>query len=216
MSLAAALVTLLIGDSITASSFEGFVSAPVGPAYADLVEAATPASNWGTPGSSSADWTAFAPTCQPGGTASVLIGTNDALGTFGIRPPTDPADYRANLELAAERLLTQAGCSRVVLMTAPRNFAFGADVASRLQGYRSEVLDLCAVEPGVECGPDLWALLGPADFAPGNIHPNGSGHAKIAAALLPVLVPAVPVPLSVGAALAALLLLSGFRRLRQR
>ena len=42
---------------------------------------------------------------------------------------------------------------------------------------------VCEEMEGVVCGPDARFLLGVEDFEEGDIHPNGSGHRKIAEAL---------------------------------
>jgi hypothetical protein len=45
------------------------------------------------------------------------------------------------------------------------------------------VARLCSQRPNVVCGPDVYDLLGPADFDGCDVHPNAAGHRKIGEAL---------------------------------
>jgi len=191
---------VLLGDSITA----GRVSQPTGPPWAALLEDALgpdfSVANVACGGTSSLDWTltrgnglcgamgfvgptiyqARALPALPAQIVTVMLGTNDATGFF--EPSRVPvATYRSAIDELVGDLLDD-GADTVVLMTPP---AYTADpiALALLTGYRGEILDVCASTPGVVCGPDVFTLLGPSDFAPGNVHPNAQGHAEIAVAV---------------------------------
>ena len=67
-------------------------------------------------------------------------------------------------------------------------------IGAAVTGYREEIGVICGDTFGVTCGPNLHELLDPTlDFEAGDIHPNTSGHAKIAAALAESIL-AVPEP----------------------
>ena len=156
-----------IGDSIT----WGFVSQPVGPAYPEMIPgevvnlaafgSSTP--NW-IPGGLYAERLAVV---APGDTVSIMLGTNDASVGLPV------ASYQTNL--AALLTLLPNGVDVILLEPTP-NFV-NAQAESMLAGYRDALRTL---------GPDVVAMpLLPEHFATGDLHPNGAGHALIAALLLP-------------------------------
>jgi lysophospholipase L1-like esterase len=220
---------VLLGDSITA----GETSAPTGPPYATLLaDSLGPGfavTNLGCGGTSSLDWTssrgsvlcggevdrpnlydALAQPQLPADLVTVLLGTNDAIG-FEESGRVDPSVYAGAIFELARDLLAD-GAAQVMLMTPPPNFA-GRAARPLLARYRSAIIALCA-KPGdaVVCGPDVYALLEPDDFAAGNIHPNESGQAKIADALHDAVLAAIPEPASAPLAVAGLAALAAARR----
>ena len=73
-----------------------------------------------------------------------------------------------------------------------RSGSFWADITDNADGTYTlvsrgrcgdAVRAICDENPRVLFGPDVRMLLTLDDYAPGNVHPNGPGHAKIAAAL---------------------------------
>jgi len=112
--------------------------------------------------------------------ATLLLGTNDAIGFFEPGPVL-PSVYRSAVQEIANNLVAD-GADRVLLMTPPPNF-WDATAQILLVEYRDQVLDICASGGLVVCGPDVFEILRPSDFQVGHIHPNAAGHAKIAAAL---------------------------------
>lgn len=194
---------VLIGDSIT----YGVVAGEGGPPYAALLaERLGPAYevvNAGCGGATSLDWTISRPSPICGGVgvleeglyeaqarphlpadvATVLLGTNDAVGYLEPEPVGVEA-YRAALNEIIWNLLLD-GVDTVVLMTAPDRRWADPDVAARLGGYRERILAHCGEDPRVVCGPDLHRALDVhAHFEPGNVHPNAAGHHVIADALV--------------------------------
>jgi lysophospholipase L1-like esterase len=192
---------LLVGDSITANR----AAEPQGPGYGTrLQEQLGPGYeivDVACSGSSSRDWrpdAGPAPCPEAGGTvplyaararpalpadvAIILLGTNDLRGAFELAP-VEPDAYGENLRALVDTLHAD-GARALVLLSPP--FLSGA--VRRLAAYRLVIRALCQERPFVRCGPDLVALLRADDFTPpGDVHPNGAGHAKIAAALLPIL-----------------------------
>lgn len=187
--------TLAIGDSITL----GISSSPVGPGYAQILEL----ENLGCGGANANGWRPEAglSVCLarddnepldywddlilpalPADQATILLGTNDAV--IGLPPLWYEGSLR---QLIAGLVLV--GVSDVVLMTPPPNFGGDEEVQAMLNVYVGIIRQLCAEKPAVTCGPELHTLLGPEDFAPGNVHPNATGHAKIADALFGYVVP---------------------------
>lgn len=205
---AAPIRTLLLGDSITF----GIVSGAPGPAYADILAAdlagthdvvnaslsGSSAFYWapGTPcpglcGSADNLFDEFATPELPADIATVLLGTNDALGFF-LDVPTPLSDFEDLMREVVDGLFT-GGASNVILMAPPAANVATAP-AALLAGYREEISVICGDTLGVTCGPNLHELLDPTlDFEAGDIHPNASGHAKIAAALADSIL-AVPEP----------------------
>jgi MYXO-CTERM domain-containing protein len=227
---------VLLGDSITA----GATSAPTGPSYATLLaDSLGPGftvTNLGCGGASSLDWTpsrggvfcggdverpnlyqALAQPQLPAAIVTILLGTNDAIG-FEESARTDPWVYTVAIAQLSGNLLAD-GAAKVMLMTPPPNFAGRGAARSLLARYRNAIIALCG-SPGdaVVCGPDVYALLDPEDFAAGDIHPNESGQAKIADALHDAVLAAIPEPASAPLTLAALAALAalGAGRRRQR
>lgn len=188
------LKVLMVGDSIT----EGQQSQPsdlpyhqvtaneLGPAY-EVVSI-------GCGGATSEDWVPGGPSTLCGGqwwnpnvyearatpelpvdVATVMLGTNDATGFFEPAPIL-PLDYAQNMVALIDQLLAD-GADTVVLMTPPP-MCSTADPATvdRLVAYRAIDRYLCDHHAGVVCGPDVYTLLGPADFRACDVHPNGQGH----------------------------------------
>ena len=190
---------VLVGDSITA----GKVSRPKGPPYAELLRQTLgpvfAVVNLGCGGTSSLDWTRSrgSPWCEgklirpnlydgrvrpalPAQFATVLLGTNDSRGYKEMhRIPAD--EYAAALREIATNLLDD-GAERVVLLGPPL-VVDKVKAMLRVVAYGDAVRAICDENPRVLCGPDVRLLLTLDDYAPGNVHPNGQGHAKIAAAL---------------------------------
>lgn len=183
---------VLLGDSIT----QGVTSEPSGPPFAarlrDSLGEDFEVINIGCNGASSRDWlpTSEIPVCGyaamvapnlPADLVVILLGTNDAIGH--LEPaPLSAAEFRTALnELIAQ--LLQDGAEQVMLATPPPNFALPI-VMPTLVAYAAEIREICSAEADrVRCGPDLLRLLELADFETGNLHPNASGHAKIADAM---------------------------------
>ncbi len=232
-ALAAPIRTLLLGDSITA----GMVSEPVGPPFATLVAEALAGThdvvNVAQGGLSAYYWAPGTPCpdiCDASGTvfdelatpalpaqvATVLLGTNDSVGFF-LPESTPVDDWEGYMREILDGLFA-GGVHTVILMAAP-DANVSETAVSLLHGYRDRVNTICADTAGVVCGPDLIDLLDDvSDFAPGDVHPNASGHAKIADALTQAIL-AVPEPdtvLLVGLGLAAGLVVPPRERRRSR
>lgn len=176
---------VLVGDSITV----GKMSEPQGPSYVErlreLLGDGYAIANVGVGGSGSEDWRRplllkRIESNTPAEIASVLLGTNDAVG-FRKPKPTPPEQYaRAILALVDD--LVVLGAERVILMTPPPHH--WPDVDGRLLDYRERLLSLCWARESLVCGPDLYQLLdGKTDFEHEKLHPNANGHRKIAEAL---------------------------------
>ena len=214
--------TLLIGDSITSGvvSPEGSTDPPYAQLLGDLLAGTSNVTTAAQSGSSTPMWRPdadcpIAGLCGdeanlydhlalpglPADVATVLLGTNDAVGLFLVEGPTSPEQYETNVRDIVDALFAD-GAGNIVLMTAPRNENASAEGQARLAGYRDAIFAICGAVGGVVCGPDLWLLLDPAsDFAPNDVHPNGGGHQKIADALFATL-NTIPEPRT-GALLAA-------------
>lgn len=187
---------LLIGDSITA----GMVSEPIGPSYAALLATELGPGfeivNVACSGSTTLAWRPDAGprSCPeatgavrlyaerarpalPADVATILLGTNDVIGRFEAAP-VEPEAYRDSLRAIIDALHAD-GVREVMLLSPPVSTLS----ALRLARYRPLIGELCQERAFVTCGPDLGELLGPGDFAAGDVHPNGAGHAKIARAL---------------------------------
>jgi lysophospholipase L1-like esterase len=184
---------LVLGDSITA----GISSRPRGPGYADLLQSRLGPEfqvvKLGCNGSTTREWQPHAPPflCRedeppmrvyasarallPADVATILLGTND----LRVLEPIEPDAYRDGLRTLAESLHAD-GARDVMLISPPISIV----AAARLAGYRARLRELCQERPYLHCGPDLVEVLDPAaDFQPRDVHPNASGHEKIAAAL---------------------------------
>lgn len=184
---------VVLGDSITA----GISSQPYGPGYADLLRDRLGPEyevvSLGCAGTTTRDWQPDAPpsTCRgpgepihlyasarallPADVVTILLGTND----LRVPDAVEPDAYRDALRTLAETLHAD-GAHDVVLISPP----IAIHVAARLAGYRVRLRELCVERSYLQCGPDLVEVLDPAvDFEPGDVHPNRSGHEKIAAAL---------------------------------
>jgi lysophospholipase L1-like esterase len=190
---------LLVGDSITA----GLVSEPTGPSYAEILTDRLgdrfEIVNLGCGGSSSLDWTrsrgvetcAGRPTkpslydarvvpAMPAEIACVMLGTNDARGVHEKMWIT-PDEYEAAIREIATNLLDD-GAGTVLLLGPPLALQ-RVQAMLRIFGYGKALASICEEMPRVRCGPDVSHLLTQDDYESGNVHPNGSGHAKIAEAL---------------------------------
>lgn len=201
---------VLVGDSIT----HGIVSGggtPYAPLLADALGGDFAVANLGCGGASSLDWTlsrggaicggepfqipnlyqARARAQLPAEIVTILLGTNDALGFFEPEVVSAQA-YSDAISEIVDHLLAD-GAEQVMLMTPPQNFQ-SLSAQFNLAAYRLEILALCGTDPAVLCGPDLFSLLGAADFATGNLHPNAAGHQKIADALTPAILAALAIP----------------------
>ncbi|MGH0028264.1 MAG: SGNH/GDSL hydrolase family protein [Myxococcota bacterium] len=191
----ASVRVVLLGDSITA----GRVSEPLGPPYTELLGRALGPEfelvTLGCGGSTARDWTRsrgsdlcggdfavpnlyekLARPALPADVVTVLLGTNDALERVAV------ADYEAALREVTAALLAD-GAGSVLLMTPPVVSSGRVPRIRLLADYDLAVQRICDEVEGARCGPTIGRLLGTADFAHDNIHPNGAGHAKIATAL---------------------------------
>ena len=122
--------------------------------------------------------------------ATILLGTNDAMGFSEPEDmPVLPDAYGAALdELIA--VLLAGEVDKVILMTPPLMANFSAVLF--LSNYRDQVLARCESGGSVICGPDLYLTLNfGTDFLNDGIHPNAQGHDKITEALYPQIL-AVP------------------------
>ena len=219
---------VLLGDSITA----GTTSAPTGPPYATLLaDSLGPGftvTNLGCGGTTSLDWAPSGGSVWCGGTVerpnlyqalaepqlpadlvTILLGTNDAIG-FDESTRVAPSVYASAIADLTHHLLAD-GAAQVMLMTPPPNFG-GRFAAPSLARYRASIIALCG-RPGdaVVCGPDVYTLLDPSDFADRDVHPNESGEAKIAEALHDAILATIPEPASAPMALAGLAALAAAR-----
>lgn len=229
---AAPISLLLLGDSIT----QGTTSEPTGPSFATLLTdslgAGFEVTNIGCGGASARDWSptsgdsicgglsdpilsanlypALAEPNLPADLVMILLGTNDAIGFLEPAPPTS-AEYRSALDELVTQILFD-GAGAVLLATPPPNFAIPLTMPLLLS-YAEEIFDLCgAAGDAIHCGPDVLSLLEPEDFEDGQIHPNASGHAKIADAMYASIVLAVPEPGTAGMLALGLLVLARRRR----
>jgi lysophospholipase L1-like esterase len=168
-----------MGDSFTAR--EG---------YSNLIADEYPEGEvmrWGFGGTSTENW-------LPGGgflqrkptvrVASILLGANDAV--MDKRPADEVVE---NLRLISDLMLAFGAC-RIVITTPASIENDWPEANVLLEDYSRAIPNFCN-EPNdeIECGPDLFHLLGEGDFLSDGIHPNPQGHAKIAEALLPFLAP---------------------------
>lgn len=191
--------TLLVGDSITF----GIVSEPDGPSWAELVSDELAASheivNVGASGTSAFYWAPSTPCpgiCSgadnlfddratpelPADVATLMLGTNDAVGLF-LDQPTSVDDWDGYMREVLDGLF-DGGAGTVLLMSSP-DANLSDDAASLILGYRDRIDTICGEIADVVCGPDLATLLDPdTDFAAQDVHPNASGHAKIADAVI--------------------------------
>ena len=116
----------------------------------------------------------------PADVVVVMLGTNDMLGLFEPKPVSLERYRTALAELA--QALVRDGAAHVLLMSAPQFYQGGAKI--RAYHYRNAVLEFCsAPDDAILCGPDVFSLLRPEDFADLDPHPNAEGHRKIAQAL---------------------------------
>jgi len=188
---ASAETIVLIGDSITKGRVEGG-----GLSFADQLQALRPQDqirNAGCPGSTTRDWVRppievrsctlagayplIAKPLMPADVAIIMLGANDATGYYEP-DPVEPPEYRENLEQLVRVALSDA--KRVVLLTPTLDPRATGEVRRRLVGYRSAVLETCQTSDCVSCGPDLQRTVsGPAEGLSG-LHPDESGHRRIA------------------------------------
>lgn len=149
----------------------------------------------------------------PTDVTTLMLGLNDALGFF-LDEPTSPAAYETNLRDILDAIFLD-GSSHIVLMSPPTPAAAAHLADDFLVPYRDAVFTICRDTVSVLCGPDLQRLLDPDDdFEPGDIHPNGQGHAKIASALADK-IQAIPEPGTATLLAIGLIALSQHRRTRR-
>lgn len=123
--------------------------------------------------------------------AVILLGTNDATG-FMEDAPIPPDEYGGKLALLTRKLLDRE-TDHVVLVSPPAQHGAPVEVQQRLAAYGRAIERLCqplsrssdpsGERPAVICGPNLLDLLGPEHFEGTDIHPNASGHRRIAEAV---------------------------------
>jgi lysophospholipase L1-like esterase len=200
---------LLIGDSITEGSVSYLngtdTSCLRGLCYAErlsmILGSGYQITNAGVGGSTTVDWTRSTPAIPhvlvegapttlfsgvavpslPSEIVLIMLGVNDAIGFF--EPiPTLPSVYSENLDEMIHRIF-DLGANQVILVKPTPLFAFDASVQNRLKDYGSVIDSLCATTADVICGPDLLTLLTRNDFERDDLHPNPTGHEKIAMAL---------------------------------
>jgi len=176
-----------IGDSITSGGYPG----QIGGTYPDRIEGVR-AHRSALPATTSAWWLERLSEFPEADGASVLLGTNDAVGW-----QVHPADYAHNMQALADRLLEHY--PRVVLVTPPTSPGH----EELLRAYGVKLFEICARSERVEC-VDVHARLSyPRDFVDG-LHPNAQGQERIALALHDPIHAAQGVPLwPVGLALLA-------------
>lgn len=193
---------LLIGDSITEGIVSGTPARPYAELLSELLGPGFTVKNVGISGITAYLWDPTVP-CRrlcgvsdqqsffdlrirpelPVDIATILVGTNDAIGLFTDGPPTSSSDYAIHLGRIVQALLEER-VGRVVLLTSPISNKLHEPARQRIAEYRDIVLEICRASAGVSCGPDLYRLLDRnSDFQRGDIHPNGVGHARIASAL---------------------------------
>lgn len=203
---------LAIGDSHTA----GWVSGRAGPSFIEILRKTLGPKfeivNLGCNGSSVLDWTVpeiyikacsiagaydlLAASQTPADIATVLLGTNDAVGFFqghcgtALNPetkcPLSAVFYKERMTLLINRLVAD-GVPRIILLKPPKIKAVAAEATDRLRAYGVAIEEICTAQSHVTCGPDLFELLNVnRHFARGAIHANAAGHRKIAKALAPV------------------------------
>jgi lysophospholipase L1-like esterase len=193
-----------MGDSITA----GISSEPIGPGYAELLVPLLAGThdvvNTAVPGSSTYYWLPSTPCASctggslfaervspelPADIVTILLGTNDAIGTFlPARIPVD--EYERSMREIIDSVFLE-GAAAVVLMSPPPIYSPRSPpiVDELLTGYRASIRAICGDTEAVLCGPDVYTLLEPSDFSPEDwVHPNRFGHEKIALALRDTLI----------------------------
>ena len=203
---------LLIGDSITEG---GGASDLASTSWAAILEANLPGHeilNAGCGGATSSDlvgmvpgaarlclagtqWLSMVEPRLPADVAIIAFGTNDSVG-LSEPAPIEPWLYEQNIRDAVGLL-----GGPVILMTPPKwrgaRDAVNADY--RLRAYTDALHRIAEDTLWVEV-VDVYSLLEPDDFKwfwwlfwrLRDIHPNDSGHAKIAVALEPVILALLP------------------------
>jgi lysophospholipase L1-like esterase len=99
--------------------------------------------------------------------------------------PVPAATYLSAMSEIAKNL-RQDGAVRVLMMTAPQNYAGRQPVSDRLAAYRLGVLALCSGSDVIDCGPDLHELMQPEHFSH-SVHPTAAGHRAMAELVAPAL-----------------------------
>jgi hypothetical protein len=112
-----------------------------------------------------------------GSTVQIMGGSNDSGMGYAA------AGYAGCLNIFLNRLI-EDGVSRIVLLTPPPPNGMTPARSQLLYEYRNAVLEICATNDRVECGPDLWTFLGPEHFGDGATHMNQAGHDAVADALI--------------------------------
>jgi len=129
----------------------------------------------------------------------VLLGTNDAIGYYQPGPsdvPTTEAEYKAALENFVGFVQAKDATVKVIVSKPPyrADYAIPSATNDLIDDYADAIDEVVAADGLVLAGCDMRTLLDiPDDFEAGpGAHPDGSGHAKIAACLEPIIEAALP------------------------
>ncbi|MBW2280456.1 MAG: hypothetical protein JRG76_15815 [Deltaproteobacteria bacterium] len=155
-----------VGDSITSGGYPG----QIGGTYPDRIEGVR-AHRSAVSGTTTTWWVQRLSEFPEAEGASILLGTNDAVG-WQVRP----ADYALNMQALADRLLEHY--PRVVLVTPPTSPGY----EELLAAYGDRLLDICESSDRVDCA-DAHARLDYPEHFVDRLHPNAEGQELIAAAL---------------------------------
>ena len=191
---------VLLGDSIT----EGIMSGPPGIPYADLLAIGLANThdfaNIGCGGTSTPMWTlsqgttacrgwnpatlfeTFAIPNLPADFLTIMLGTNDSVGFF-LPAVVTPGEYKDHMQEIIDDSLFYGARTIVLMSPPPKCEELNGASIPLLEDYRIAAYEICSQHPDVLCGPDVYTILDETDFEGCNLHPNQSGHAKIAQAL---------------------------------
>jgi hypothetical protein len=127
-------------------------------------------------GSTTSDWVntsdEWLQQAGPGQTWLVLLGTNEAASASHDL-------YAANLELIVSSL-ERAGAN-VQLVQSPPAYVVEPEVTPALHVQETIDLEICASHPQVECGPNLFSLLGRRHLLEDGVHLSAVGNRTVAA-----------------------------------